>query len=147
MSRVINVDNPAKKRNANRRTIAELLRRLSQKAKMDEDAKDMASAIVFALREIDEGVEQTVAAWEKRDYWMKAERFLREWDWTGEMAANMEDVIRNSAWDLLPELLADLFPRFADIQIKTMTRKANAWQGSYRILLSQPVGKTPWQDG
>jgi hypothetical protein len=144
MSRVINVDNPAKKRNANRRTIAELLRRLSQKASMDEDAKDMAATIVFALREIDEGVEQTVAAWEKRDYWMKAERFLRDWDWTGEMAANMEDVIRNQAWDLLPELLADLFPRFADIQIKTMTRKQDTWQGAYKRLLSQPEGKTPW---
>jgi hypothetical protein len=144
MSRVINVDNPAKKRNANRRTIAELLRRLSQKASMDEDAKDMAATIVFALREIDEGVEQTVAAWEKRDYWMKAERFLRDWDWTGEMAANMEDVIRNQAWDLLPELLADLFPRFADIQIKTMARKQDTWQGAYKRLLSQPEGKTPW---
>lgn len=144
MSRVINVDNPAKKRNANRRTIAELLRRLSQKASMDDDARDMAAAIVFALREIHEGVEQTVAAWEKRDYWMKAERFLREWDWTGEMAANLEDVIRNQAWDLLPELLADLFLRFADIQIKTMTRKPDTWDGAYRILLSQPPGKTPW---
>lgn len=144
MSRVINTDNPAKKRNANRRTIAELLRRLSQKANMDEDAKDMAATIVFALREIDEGVEQTVAAWEKRDYWMKAERFMREWDWTGEMAANMEDVLRNQAWDLLPELLADLFPRFADIQIKTMTRKQDTWQGAYKLLLSQPEGKTPW---
>ena len=144
MSRVINVDNPAKKRNANRRTIAELLRRLSQKTGMDEDAKDMAATIVFALREIDEGVEQTVAAWEKRDYWMKAERFLRDWDWTGEMAANMEDVLRNQAWDLLPELLAELFPRFADIQIKTMTRKPDTWQGAYKTLLSQPEGKTPW---
>lgn len=144
MSRVINIDNPAKKRNANRRTIAELLRRLSQKESMDEDAKDMAATIVFALREIHEGVEQTVAAWEKRDYWMKAERFMRDWDWTGEMAANMEDVLRNEAWDLLPELLADLFPRFADIQIKTMTRKADTWRGAYQRLLSQPPSEMPW---
>lgn len=144
MSRVINIDNPAKKRNANRRTIAELLRRLSQKASMDEDAKDMAATIVFALREIHEGVEQTVAAWEKRDYWMKAERFMRDWDWTGEMAANMEDVLRNEAWDLLPGLLAELFPRFADIQIKTMTRKADTWRGAYERLLSQPPAEMPW---
>lgn len=144
MSRVINVDNPAKKRNANRRTIAELLRHLSQKPKMDDEAKDMAATIVFALRDIHGGVEQTVTAWEKRDYWMKAERFLREWDWTGEMAANMEDVLRNKAWDLLPELLADLFPRFADIQIKTMTRKADTWRGAYQTLMSRPPSEMPW---
>ena len=144
MSRVINVDNPAKKRNANRRTIAELLRRLSQKPRIDEDAKDMSAAIVFALRDIYEGVEQTVVAWEKRDYWMKAERFLREWEWTGEMAANVEDVIRNEAWDLLPGLLAELFPRFADVQIKKMTRKPDTWAGAYQLLLSQPPAGPPW---
>ncbi len=66
---------------------------------------------------------------------MKAERFVRQWEWTVEAAANLEDVIRNEAWDLLPELLADLFPRFADIQIKTMTRKPDTWQGAYKSLV------------
>lgn len=144
MSRVINPDNPSKIRNRNRRTIAELLRRLSQKPKVDAEAKDMASAIVFALREIAEGVEQTVRAWEKRDYWMKAERFLREWEWTGEAAANMEDVIRNDAWDLLPRLMAELFPRFSDVQIKTMTRKPDVWRGCYERLLAEPPSELPW---
>ncbi len=144
MSRVINIDNPTKKRNKNRRTIAELLRRLSQKPEIDSEVKDMASTIVFALREITEGVEQTVVAWEKRDYWMKAERFVRQWEWTKEAAANLEDVIRHDAWDLLPELLADLFPRFADIQIKTMTRKPDTWLGAYERLLAEPAGELPW---
>jgi hypothetical protein len=104
----------------------------------------MASLIVFCLRDISVGVEQTVTAWEKRDYWMKAERFLREWEWTGEMAANLEDVIRHEAWDLLPELLADLFPRYSEIQIKTMTRKPDVWKGAYRELLAQPPSDPPW---
>jgi hypothetical protein len=144
MSRVINIDNPSKRRNHNRRTIAELLRRLSQKSKMDGDAKDMIATIVFSLRDISAGVEQTALAWEKRDYWMKAERFVRQWEWTIESAANIEDVIRNEAWDLLPELLADLFPRFADIQIKTMTRKADTWRGAYNKMMTQPPGESPW---
>jgi hypothetical protein len=138
------MDNPAKRRKANQRTIAELLRRLSQKRELDEDAKDMAATIVFCLREISTGVEQTVTAWEKRDYWMKAERFLREWEWAGEMAANLEDVIRNEAWDLLPSLLAELFPRYTDIQIKTMTRKPDVWRGAHRRLLEQPASDLPW---
>jgi hypothetical protein len=144
MSRVINIDNPSKRRNANQRTIAELLRRLSEKATLDDDAKDMASMIVLCLRDISEGVEQTVTAWEKRDYWMKAERFLREWEWTGELAANMDDVIRNKAWDLLPGLLAELFPRYTDMQIKTMTRKPDVWKGAYQKLLSEPPTELPW---
>jgi len=144
MSRVINIDNPTKRRNQNRRTIAELLRRLGQKSTIDDEAKDMVATIVFSLRDISAGVEQTALAWEKRDYWMKAERFVRQWEWTVESAANIEDVIRNDAWDLLPELLADLFPRFADIQVKSMTRKADSWQGAYSRLMAQSPGESPW---
>jgi hypothetical protein len=144
MSRVINIDNPSKRRNHNRRTIAELLRRLSQKSTIDDEAKDMTATIVLSLQDISVGVEQTALAWEKRNYWMKAERFVRQWEWTVQSAANIEDVIRNDAWDLLPELLADLFPHFADIQIKSMTRKADSWRGAYKQLMAQSPGELPW---
>ncbi len=144
MSRVINIDNPTKRRNHNRRTIAELLRRLSQKSTIDDEAKDLTAAIVLSLQDIWAGVEQTALAWEKRDYWMKAERFVRQWEWATEAAANIEDVVRNNAWDLLPELLADLFPRFADIQIKVMTRKPDSWEGAYKELMAQPPSQLPW---
>jgi len=144
MSRVINIDSPTKRRNYNRRTIAELLRRLSQKPEIDDEAKDFICTIVFALRDISAGVERTALAWEKRDYWLKAERFARQWEWTVESAANIEDVIRNNAWDLLPQLLGELFPRFADIQIKTMTRKADVWRGAYSRLMEEPPSELPW---
>lgn len=142
MSRVINTNSPAKRRNRSRRMIAELLRLMSQKPQIDDDAKDMSAMIVFELRSIQEGVEQTITAWEKRDYWMKAERFLRQWDWVTKLAANIEDVVRNDAWDLLPELMGDLFPRFADVQIKKMTRKPSEWQGAYQRLLAEPPKET-----
>ncbi|MGB4868619.1 MAG: hypothetical protein WBP47_01165 [Candidatus Promineifilaceae bacterium] len=144
MSRVINLNNPTKIRNQNRRSIAEILRRLSQKPQMDAEAQDMAASLVFLLREIDAGVKQSVEAWEKRGYWMKAERFLRDWEWVAETAANMEDVIRHEAWDLLPDLLGELFPRFADIQLKTMTRSADLWRGNYQRLLAEPPSELPW---
>ena len=144
MSRVINVNNPTKIRNQHRRTIAEILRRLSQKPEMDLEAKDMAAMLVYLLREINSGVHQSIEAWEKRGYWMKAERFLRQWEWTAESAANIEDVLRNNAWDLLPNLLAELFGQFADIQIKSMTRKSSAWRGAYQKLMSEPPSELPF---
>jgi hypothetical protein len=144
MSRVININNPTKIRNQNRRLIAELLRRLSQKPDVDPETKDMAAVMVFSLREIADGVEQSAAAWEKRGYWMKSERFIREWGWTGETAANLEDVIRNEAWDLLPRLLAEMFPRFADVQIKTMTKSPDTWHGAYKKLIAQTPANLPY---
>ncbi|HZD11682.1 MAG TPA: hypothetical protein VE553_10100 [Candidatus Binatia bacterium] len=145
MSRVINTNSPTKVRNQARRTIAELLRRLSQKSQIDAEARDMAAAIVFMLNDINSSVEQTISAWEKRGYWMKAERFLREWEWAREAAANFDDVIRNEAWDLLPRLLAELFPQFADVQVKKMTRPASDWKGAYKRLINGPAAQAPWQ--
>ncbi|MEZ4641390.1 MAG: hypothetical protein R3E31_01390 [Chloroflexota bacterium] len=144
MSRIIHTENPTKIRNQNRRSIAEILRRLSQKGDLDDETRDMAAMLVFLLREIYEGVEQSARAWEKRDYWMKAERFMREWAWTGEVSANLDDVLRHDALDLLPELMADLLPRFADIQLKTMTRSPDLWRGAYARLMDTPPLEVPW---
>lgn len=144
MSRVIHIDSPTKIRNQLRRSIAEILRRLMEKPQIDDEARDMAAALVYLLREIYESVDQSAKAWEKRGYWMKAERFLREWTWIPEIAANIEDVIRHDAWDLLPELLADLFPHFTDIQIKSLTRSPDVWRGAHQKLLAEPPGELPW---
>ena len=144
MGRVINPENPGKIRNHHRRSIAEILRRLSQKEGVDDEAKDLAAIIVFLLEEIHQSVFQTVEAWEKRGYWMKAERFQREWEWTKETAANFDDVIRHEAWDLLPALMVDLFPRFADIQVKSMTRKPSLWRNAHQKLLERPPLPAPY---
>jgi hypothetical protein len=144
MSRIININNPTKVRNQNQRTVAEILRHLGAKSAVDQEAKDMAATLVFALREIYTGVKQTIEAWEKKGYWMKADRFLLEWEWTGESAANLEDVIRNDAWDLLPRLLAELLPHTANVQIKSFTRPPSTWQGAYRRLMAQPPGEMPY---
>ena len=144
MSRVINTNNPGKVRSANMRTIAEFLRLVGGKKEIDAEAKDILAALVFLMREIHGSAQVTVQAWEKRGYWMKADRFMREWEWSAEMAANLEDVIRNDAWDLIPRLLAELAPQTAGVQIKSMTRSPSSWRGAYQKLLAGPPSELPY---
>lgn len=144
MSRIIQADNPTNIRNRNRRSIAEMLRQLMQKPSIDDEAIDMAAMVVLLLQEIWEGVEQSAVAWEKRDYWVKAERFMREWRWTLEKAADLDDVLRHEAWDLIPEIMVDVMPYFTDIQIKNYTRDASLWRGAYKKLLAAPPVQYPW---
>lgn len=144
MSRIININNPGRVRSQNKRTVAEIIRRVGSKPQIDPEAKDMAASLVYLLREIFESANHTATAWEKRGYWMKADRLLREWEWSAEMASNIEDVIRNEAWDLLPRLIAELIPFTADVNIKSMTRPASLWQGAYHKLLAEPPGEMPW---
>jgi hypothetical protein len=96
------------------------------------------------MRDIHESALVTVEAWEKRGYWMKADRFMRDWEWAGELASNFEDVIRNDAWDLIPRLMAELLPHIADVKVKSLTRSPSAWKGAYQKLLSEPPKELPY---
>ncbi|MFN8448509.1 MAG: hypothetical protein U0521_07935 [Anaerolineae bacterium] len=137
MGRVINTDSTGKNRSQQMRTGAELLRRLSQKPDIDDEAKDMLAALVFALREIDAGIDSSAAAWEKRDYWMKADELRVRWEWTGRMADQLAVLVFEDRWDDLPPMMVKLFPYFNDIKITKMTRKEDAWQGAHAQLLRE----------
>jgi hypothetical protein len=137
MSRVVNVDSVGTQRQRFRRTIAEALRRLLTKNELDDEARDLAALIVFSLREIDRGIEQTVTAWEKRDYYLKADRFQQEWRWVTPMADELESALRERAWGRLPAALAHLMPHFTDITINRMVRSESLWYGCYEKLMAE----------
>ncbi len=138
MGRVINTNSPGKRRNYAMRTIAEMLRRLGQKqGDVDAEAKDMLATVCYCLREIDEGVIESIEAWEKRGYWKKADKFQLEWMWTGDMAKRIQKLLIDENWDALPEVMMKLFPHFADIEINKMMRNASVWEGRYDQLMSE----------
>jgi hypothetical protein len=137
MSRIIATESPGKIRSQHRRTIAEALRRLSQKPRLDDEAKDLAALIVFCLRGIADTVERTIEAWEKRDYYLKAERFREEWRWLDPVTDELSTVVYEGRWDQLPPALARLMPYFADVKIKQMTRQPSLWQGAYERLMRE----------
>ncbi len=137
MSRIIATERPGKIRNQHRRTIAEALRRLSQKPQMDDEAKDLAALIVFCMHGMADTIDQTIAAWEKRDYWMKAEHFSREWEWLEPLADQLSAVIYKSQWEQLPTVLVGLIPHFSDVTVKQMTRKPVIWRGAYEKFMQR----------
>ena len=139
MSRIVKLDGPGKIRNQLMRTSAEVIRQLSQKTELDEEACDMAALLVYCLREIDAGIDDSALAWEKRDYWVKAEQFRARWAWAGKAADELNMIIMRGSWEQLPILLARLLPHFTEIKIVKLTRNSSLWQGAYqRLLAEQP---------
>ncbi|MCS6834488.1 MAG: hypothetical protein NZ750_00535 [Anaerolineae bacterium] len=137
MGRVINTNEPDKRRKYEMRTIAEILRRISQKPAIDDESKDMASAIVFSLRTISDTVEESVRAWEKLNYWKKADDFQEKWWWASVMGKKIEELIRAEQWDDLPVQLMKLLPYFADIEITKFMRAESEWRGRYEALIGE----------
>jgi hypothetical protein len=137
MSRVINTSSPGKRRNQLRRTIAEILRQLMLKRGMDEEVKDMTATVVLALRGIAETIEESTVPWEKRNYFLKADRFRRSWEWTTVHADRLGKLVMDDRWESLPQELSMLARYFNDIRVVKFTRQASAWQGNYALLKGQ----------
>lgn len=137
MGRVINTASTGKQRNQLRRTIAELLRRLSQKQEFDDDTRNMLAMIVLCLMEIDAGIDDSVRAWEKRGYWMKADEFRRDWMWVHDLITQMSTMIQAEAWDEMPQVILKLIPRFSDINVAKLTRSPDLWENAYDKLLEE----------
>ena len=136
MSRITYADgNPGQQRNSLRRAIAEVLRRMSAKPALDGEAKDMAAFIVFSLREISASIDKSASAWEKRDYYLKADAFRREWAWVEPAANRLQAMLREERWADLPMEMARLTPQFANVRVTQLTRPATLWQGCYQRLV------------
>ena len=131
MGRVINTNSPGKRRSFYMRTLAEILRRLSQKTEVDADTKDMLAMTIYCLAEIDETVIESCVAWEKRDYWKKANEFQQKWGWTKVMRKRIEEILQEQQWSRVPVVMAALFPYLSDIVVKQMMRNPDSWLGAY----------------
>ncbi|MCY4159047.1 MAG: hypothetical protein OXE92_07805 [Bacteroidetes bacterium] len=143
MGRVIHTGNtPAKKRNAYIRTCAELLRLLAERAHFDDEEKDMAALFVFSLRGIYETIEHSAGVWDERNYWKRAETLRNDWLWSRKAADDLADLIREEAWEEIPAMLMELFPRFQQVNISTITRNADHWCGALKALLES----NEWQN-
>jgi hypothetical protein len=136
VSRITYADgSPNQQRNSLRRAIAEVLRRMSAKSSVDAEVKDMVAFIVFSLREIATSVDKSASAWEKRDYYLKADAFRRDWAWVELTADRLHATIQEERWADLPQELAQLAPQFADVRVTQLTRPTSLWQGCYKRLV------------
>ena len=109
MSRVINPDSAGKDRTRLSKSIVIAVRELAKQTEVNDDAKDLAAFIALALKTISEGIDVSVAAWEKRDYWVKADRFRMEWMWTGQFADKMKVAIFTNDWATIAMLMPQIF--------------------------------------
>jgi hypothetical protein len=137
LSRLVKTNGVGKQRDRLMKSVAWTLRDLAAKPKLDEDARDMAAYMALALHEIYATIDVTCAAWEKRDYWLKADQFRREWEWTASTAGKIEKVVLENQWNDLPALMAGLMPHLTKLNLPKKNTFGEGWRGGYAALLEQ----------
>ena len=103
---------------------------------MNQEAKDLAAFIALALRIISDGIDVSVAAWEKRDYWIKADKFRMEWVWSGQVADKMKVALFTDDWGTVAMLSAQIAQKFNKIVVSDNHRLGKPWVGAYKQLTS-----------
>ena len=101
MSRIINPDGVGKQRKMLTRAVVLSLRELLNQSEPNEKTHDIAAFIVLTLAEISANIDRTVTPWEKRNYWVKADRFRMDWDWTDTIADKMQKAILDEDWPII----------------------------------------------
>lgn len=137
MSRVINPDSAGKQRVQLTKAIVICIRQLARQKETNVETRDLAAFIAFALKTISEGIDASVTAWEKRDYWIKADKFRMEWDWAGSTAEKMRIAVLSEDWSTIALLSAQIAQKFNKIQVSENHRLGRPWVGAYQQLTAK----------
>ena len=134
MSRVINPDSTGKQRTQLSKAIVLAVRELARQSDITDQTRDLAAFIAIALQVIADGIDVSVTAWEKRDYWVKADKFRMEWAWAGQIAEKMRVSVLSDDWAAVAVLSAQIAQKLAKIQVSDNHRLGKPWIGSFKQL-------------
>ncbi len=135
MSRVFRSQSLHAQRQRLLKLLAYTLRALLVHGKQDAEAKDMAAFLALLLDDIQRLVDTTSTAWEKKGFWLKADKFRRDWAWAPRYRDLLYLALKDDNWDELATHVAQLFGKVSTVQIPKRPRWGERpWEGAWKAL-------------
>jgi hypothetical protein len=132
---IINPESAGKERTQLSKGIVLAIRELAKQDGPGTESRDMAAFISLALTQISTGIDISVAAWEKRGYWVKADKFRMEWLWTGVYADKMKAGIEADDWALIALTMSQVAQKLVKVQVPAGHRLGRPWVGAWKLLM------------
>ena len=82
-------------------------------------------------------IDESVAAWEKKDYWVKADRYRLDWEWTLSSGNKMKQAVLNEDWGTIALTAAQVAQKLNTIKVSDKHRLGTPWVGAMKQLLEQ----------
>lgn len=136
MGRVINPESAGKDRTRLVKSTVLAMRELMRQTQPDDTSRDLAAYISLSLLEIFATIEPSVGAWEKKGYWVKADRFRLEWEWTGRVGEAMKQAVLGEDWAGIARIAVQVGGKFSSVNLPVNNRLGTPWVGAYRHLKS-----------
>jgi len=134
LGRVINPERPGKIRDRLLKVLVIALEEYQSLDGVSDQTKDIAAFVALTLEAISQTAERTASAWEKRDYWIKADRFRNEWIWVSVYGNRMQAAVLDGDYSLVHATATDIFEFVNDIEVPNRNRFGTPWSGAYQVL-------------
>jgi hypothetical protein len=134
LGRYINPDGAGKERTQLSKAVVLALRELMRQAEPDGHSRDLAAFIAISLEKMYETVETSVAAWEKKDYWVKADRFRLEWEWSKVMGEKLRKALLADDWATVAMTSAQVAQKLMKVDVPIRHRLGTPWEGAWKKL-------------
>lgn len=136
MGRLIKTGSASKDRILLEKGIVLAIRELAQQSAMDDDTRDLVAYIALSLSAVGETIDESVAAWEKRGYWVKADRYRMEWTWANTLGEDLKQAILREDWANVVKITAQVTQKLSKVKLAQRNRLGSPWMGSYKKLIS-----------
>ena len=137
MGNLINPDGAGKRRDRLVKASVLALRELAGHKRVTEETRDLVAFLVIALKQVNETIDETCQAWEKRDYWIKADQFRQQWAWTAPAAKKLEQAVLENKWQLIPEVVPQMAQHLSKVTLPKRNTLGTPWQGAHAMLLQK----------
>jgi hypothetical protein len=134
LSRIINPESIGKERTQLIRAVVLALRELMHQTDTDERTRDLAAFIAIALNSIHQTIDVSVSAWEKRGYWIKADRFRMDWAWSDKYSQELKKAVLTDDWAKVALAAGQVAERLKDVKVPQRNRIGTPWEGAWERL-------------
>ena len=137
MSRVINSESAGKDRTRLTKVVVIAIRELLRQKEPGDLSRDLIACILMSLDGIYETVDASVEAWEKRGYWLKADRFRMDWQWTKLLADQMRPLVLSENYGELITLMVQVLQALDSVKVSENHRLGTPWTGACKELTNK----------
>jgi len=134
LGRLIKTESTQRDRTRLSKMIVLALRELMKQKEPDLTSRDLAAFVSIALLSIYDSIEGSVTAWEKRGYWVKADRFRRDWEWSKTMADEMTKAVLLDDWGGVAIASVKIAQKLNKVTLPLKHRLGTPWIGAYEQL-------------
>ena len=136
MGRVIKMNSAGKDRQLLEKGIVKAIRELGRQEQLAESTYDLVAYIALSLMAIGDTIDESVAAWEKRGYWLKADRYRMEWSWTSKLGEELKGALLQEDWGKVANIASKVTEKMSKVTVPEKNRLGTPWVGSWRRLKS-----------